>query len=467
MKSKLVLIVVAVMCLIQGCQKSPEEDAVVNKNKDILSEAEQLEESADEQQIFPEQKIDEFTTMSGEIKVSVKAEINGAEDSFSILRVKPREINEQELKVWADFLFEGQTAYEPLNQLTKAQIENEILWRRQKLNDREGLLEEVGGNGEDVELYIDVYQEQIAAYEKEYESAPDETERKESDWTFHPYDYYNKFTALTGGSDPELSKTMRFCAETHELNGHVATIDAVNRSEDDYQIHSISFYYLDEEKMTDIAYKETTEQEVINIAEEVIAKLDLGTWNLQDMLIQKDVDEHSTTLHYTYAYNQMPSLWGNEVDLKSQDIYAANVRYETLEIRIINGIVRNVTLDTPMELVSNEKENVAVLTFEEAYNLFKDKIKTELSKSKFFNYEEMNDRDFQAMLDEADVSLNITNINQGLFRIKIKDNNEEYRMIPAWGFDGSVIVDGEDWGKGNILMINAVDGSVINTDLGY
>ena len=163
----------------------------------------------------------------------------------------------------------------------------------------------------------------------------------------------------------------------------------------------------------------------------------------------------------------MPSLKGNEINLKSEDMYAANLRYETLEIRIINGIVRNVTLDTPMELVSSEKDNVAVIAFEEVYDLFKDKMQTEFSKSKFFKYEEVNDPEFQTMLDEAEVVINTTNISLGLFRVKIKDNSEEYRMIPAWGFYGSIVIDGEDWGEGNILMINAIDGSVINTDLGY
>ena len=65
------------------------------------------------------------------------------------------------------------------------------------------------------------------------------------------------------------------------------------------------------------------------------------------------------------------------------------------------------------------------------------------------------------------IQIEISEITEGLFRIKEKSNTEDFLMVPAWSFSGTLRVDGEDWGKQQFLMINGIDGSVINTSLGY
>ena len=64
----------------------------------------------------------------------------------------------------------------------------------------------------------------------------------------------------------------------------------------------------------------------------------------------------------------------------------------------------------------------------------------------------------------------ITNIEEGMVRVKVPNKEYEYYMIPAWCFYGRInrhSYDGEGGLEFPLVTINAIDGSIINTDLGY
>ena len=70
------------------------------------------------------------------------------------------------------------------------------------------------------------------------------------------------------------------------------------------------------------------------------------------------------------------------------------------------------------------------------------------------------------MHTDSQVSVKTERIRQGLFRIKEKNNNDEFLIVPVWAFESTVYLDDEAW-TGDICLINAVDGSVIDASLGY
>jgi len=455
---------------IQGCQKSPEEDIVVNKNEGAMENAiAQSGNSENKDDNIPESYLDNFMTASNDLEIIVDAEVTAEGKPLPAIRVKPHEITSDELKLWADVLFEGKTAYEPVVMLTKAEIEQEILWRKQKINDKDALIEEHYGNEAEADSLIEYYESQIAGYEKDYETAPETYEKKESDWTFHPWSYYNTDASHWEGSDEaaQLDKTVVFKANVDNLNGHKATIDAYNRTEEDYQMHSLWFYYLDEEVMGDITYKELSKEEATEMADEIKNELGLTEWELWDIRESTTDNECAYKLTYSPLYEGIPTLLGSNIDLQSEELYAANFYYELLEIRVINGIVRNVELTSPTEVVDVVNSNVEVISFEKAYELFKNQIQSEYSKSMFLEGSTEEDEELQEWLENTGFKIEITSIQQGLFRIKVKDNSEEFMMVPAWAFAGTTYMDGQALASGNLVVINAIDGSTINTDLGY
>ena len=438
---------ILIIFALSGCQEAPGEEMIVNKNRGVLEEAIQGKGKADGQGgEIPNQVQDTFPVGQNGITVQVDAQVEAAEGQLPIVRVAPREITSEDLKKWGNVLFEGKTLYEPKTQKSKGEIEEEILWRRQKLNDKEASIE-MGDTEEEIETYQAIYQEQIQALEAEYETAPEVVERKETDWTFHPMDYYDTFTLTDpdGEDAQDLDKTMRFEAVADTNQGYEATLSASNRNEQNYSLHNLWFYYLND--LEEVPYKDITEEEALQIADTVREKLGLTDWSLQEVNQDETSQKSRFVLRYGRVYEGVPALLGGEAELKSEDVYASNFPYETLDIHIINGILANVELNSPMEVVAVENEDVSVISFDKAYELFKGQMETRFAKVR-------------------GMELLVKDIRQGLFRIKIKDEEGEYYMVPAWLFTIQTESESEGAGEEKILL-NAVDGSVIDVNKGY
>lgn len=435
------------LLVLGGCQEAPEEEIIVNKNKGVLEEAIQGEgEASENKEEVPKEVQDEFPVGQNGITVQVDAQVEAVEGKLPIVRVAPREITSEDLKKWGNVLFEGKTLYEPETQKSKAEIEEEILWRRQMLNDREALME-MAGSEEGMETYQAVYEEQIQTLEAEYETAPEVVERKETDWAFHPSLYYNTFPLGSEGEDTQdLNKTMTFKAVANTDQGYEAMISASNRNEQDYSLHNLWFYYT-EDLAEKIPYKKIEENEALRMSDVVREELGLTDWKLQE--VNKDDTSRGSrfVLRYGRVYEEVPVLLAGEAELKSEDVYASNFLYETLEVYILNGIMESVCLNSPMEVVAVENEDVNVISFDKAYELFKSQMETRFAKV----------RGMEFLVDD---------IRQGLFRIKIKDEEGEYYMVPAWMFTIKTSSESEGDGEERILL-NAVDGSVIDINKGY
>ena len=56
---------------------------------------------------------------AGDMTVNVNAAVQSLEGDIPVVRVIPQEITTDEVKCWAEVLFEGQSAYEPTTVLSK------------------------------------------------------------------------------------------------------------------------------------------------------------------------------------------------------------------------------------------------------------------------------------------------------------------------------------------------------------
>lgn len=73
----------------------------------------------------------------------------------------------------------------------------------------------------------------------------------------------------------------------------------------------------------------------------------------------------------------------------------------------------------------------------------------------------------EELKDDEKVSIKVTDVRLVYTRISEKDSFDTGLVVPVWDFEGTII---DEYGyerTGNILSINAIDGSVINRDLGY
>lgn len=458
MKKKTKVIVLA-MCLLSilslpGCQENPESDIVVNKNEGNLENAikkEKRNANNDEyEKDIPESYSDHFLTDIDDIPVVTEAKVEFVENPLPVVRVRPHVITVEEAKLWSDVLFEGKTAYEP-EVLTKAEIEERILTLKEKTGNQETLITE-GGSEKKAESLKEYYDKLIESYEQEYKSAPENSEKAECRWKFHSYDYYQENASMWEESEEfeSLKKTELLKAVTDDLNGHSAIIDVTNRDENDFKMHMLWFYYTDQEEMTDIAYKELSEEKAIELGNQTLQKLELEGWSLWDIQDTSMEEVNSFVLYYTPVFEEVKTILGPDISVKSEDLYAANFYYPKIELHIYNGIIMSVEMTSPLDVVKIENSDVVTIDFDKIYKAFQSQMKTKTNRDTFIDPAD-------PAADEYSLELKVTDITQGLFRIKEKNNEEEFLMVPAWTFSGDVIVNGGNWGKTEFATINALD----------
>lgn len=459
-------IVVIGSLALSACQSNPDEDIVVNKNEGVFESSVNAQKNAsdatDEAAVgIPASYKDNFTTDKDGINITVDAKVESVNSAMPVVKVKPTDITADQVKLWSEILFDGQTAYEPTSVLTKSEIEARILSFRQIISNRDALVAEYGSEV-DADAMIEYYNELIASLENDYENAPASIDRKVCDWTFHPSDYYMESASMWEGSAEleSLKKTYELKAVTDEGGLHNRVLDATNRSESDFSIHMLGFYYTNFERTEDFTYKNISNEEAQNLAEKLIEDLNLNNWALWSIQDNSKEDTSHYQLIYTPIYEDVQTILGPMIDLKSEDMYAANFYYEQVEVNILNGMIYGVNLQSPMEIVSVENSDVNTISFDKAYELFKSQARNQFTKAAFFGGDDSSFANYN-------IELKVDSIRQGLFRIKNKNNNDEFLMVPAWSFDGTFIVNGENWGQQNFVTINAVDGSIINTNLGY
>lgn len=457
-KNKYIFWLAFPICLaLTGCAENPTEDIVVNKNEGKLEQAIQGENKKDSDVSVPEKYTDQFQADGEKIEVSVDASVTGLEENKPVVRVKPHVITEEEAKQWADVLFEGATAYEP-GEKSKTEIEDRILQLKERISDQDKLLEDYGSQ-EEADRIKKELEEEIKEYEKQYASASDADEKIPCTWEFHPYGYYDDLPMPTSGDAnyEGLDKTSQLIAQA-TVNGHQAMVEVDNREESDYRLNTQWFLYEDEQEWVKEETGTLSKEEAVKQADEIKNQLGMENWKYAEYKTSEAESIQNIMVTYTPSYENITAFQGPLIDLKSEDLYAANYYYSSLSIGFENGVLTSVELISPMDVVQIENENVETMDFEEIYQTFKKQAQAQFTESAFLDSD---------ATETGTIQIEISEITEGLFRIKEKSNTEDFLMVPAWSFSGTLRVDGDDWGKQEFLMINGIDGSVINTSLGY
>lgn len=459
---------------LTACAENPESDIVVNKNEGKLEEAISKEneetgnlsegKDSDGEENIPKQRCQKsFTTDNNHVVVQIDAELEPVDGPLPVVRVKPHTLTGEEVKAWTEVLFEGQTAYEPAA-LTKSEIEARILDLRERLNDPEGLVEQYG-NQSDADTVAAILKEELEAYEEAYQDSSEEKVKVPCRWEFHPFGYYDELPekSMESAAEEGLDETKQLIAVTEDLHGHKGYIHASNRDAEDYKLNMFSFFYEDELK--DIPKKDMTSEETMAIGEELLEKLGLDDWEYDRLSVSENWDDKTKktySLWYTPSYQGVRSIAAQGIELKSEDLYAANYPYSSLRFDIESGFLKGMELISPMDVIKTENKDVAVLSFEDIYQSFMNYMKA------YFNRNMVVVDPLRDDYNIAQVEVKITEIRQGLYRIKEQNNKEEFLMVPVWIFRGDSYADGNveqtDW---DFAVINALDGSVINTALGY
>lgn len=468
------VIVLSFVCAISGCQKTPETAAVTSKNNGVFDNviASDRDYSSQENTVGSgTDYYEEFLNAGGTIRFTMNLEdVEPLKEELPVIRVSPHSITTEEAKHVADVLFGETDVYEYSEEKSKGEIESLILSLKQKVNDQTALEAAFGADQELIDALVNSYERMISNYEMQYSNARETVEERLCGWEFYPLSYYIDQAGVDTGTDEyaNYNKTV-YIRALSQIDDIPYQYWVCNRDEADYEVHYYSAYIDYSGAEIDLyGTVPPTEEEVANAraeAERVLAELNMGEWAIEsceaEMVMKNDgskayfIDVIAVPVYegIKVIYQDMP------INFTAADNYAANYNYESAEFKFSQGNMVLFYYEGMLDVVSVVNEDVAVLSFEEAVEAFK-------------TYSKLTEIEDQG-LNVSDMEVVVDNVELGLLRVRIQNEADDYYLVPTYTFYGEETLYDD---AGDILMntadqrlitINAVDGSIINTQLGY
>lgn len=166
---------------------------------------------------------------------------------------------------------------------------------------------------------------------------------------------------------------------------------------------------------------------------------------------------------YTTDHGSDTAMQAAGVDLYSEPAFP-----ETVEINVRGGKVISVCWNNVTEVTGTENENVALLPFSEIMRIFRKQI----FRSIYLDPDSGSEQDTRH-------AMKITRICFSYMRVKKQNGDGTYWLLPVWDFlyavdhsilsqSGSDRSDQATWlSQRSVLTINAIDGSIIDRNIGY
>jgi len=454
--------------LLTGCQKTPDTPAVIVKDQEQMLET--AEKGRENSALFaalevPERFTGEWTGLNGKLTVKADAEIllpNA--DKIPTGRVTAREFTQDDLDNFLRVFLKGQPYYEVV-EMTK-EYALELLERLQAV--QRGDEPPFGGiEYEDLPDMI----EALAEYAR---TAPSEDERTLAPTTFVSEDSRSEMNGwgtvdgkevhlqVIHWDDGGFNKAVAYVPPYGDWN-YSFTIPSSGK-EDSLPRDRIFPAFSEEEarQMSDALMEDLGLDDVICDRIEPVFFFnetylnggeDRGDW--ADMDPDALIEDAGYRLQYVRCVNGFPISFtperGGAVEHDSD--HDAAWRYEEIEVCVTADGVVYFSWEAPYNEPTVELEDTQLMSFAEITDIFQRMIMVKNS-----------------WLEDTDGSTYLIHrVHLGLMRIKAKDTRGEGLLVPVWDFwairDYSADRDVQD--EGICLTINAIDGTVIDRDLGY
>lgn len=485
--------------LLCACQKSPEKDSIVSKNDgsfdiNVIQSATDpeysIEGTAETEEVTSEEPTEspelyyesDFTSTDGTVNFSFGFEIDNPYSSVPVVEVIPHFLTENDVERIAYSLFGNEKFYEaepmPEEVYSKAEIQEKI----------ERLLAYNGSVGIDNAYFDFARKNFIEEYTLKMETAPDENPHNPCSWKFRKSSYYNwtteEYTQMDTSQDNDM---MQVRVKVDDIP-YLLTV--VRRDKSDYKLNSIRVtiddgvsplsadMYIFRNRLCQTSKPDITDiEEVSEKAMSILEQMELGEWEIDQCYVE--TANHNEQPEYMIVVNAVPTLENvacmrrpQLTNLKSKEVYASNYYLTDAQFKFNrSGRLIEFKMYSPIDIDEVINEDVNTLSFEE---IFKHAEK-QFSLSDYYEY------DYNGYIgngiEEYACHVNITRIDYGLTRVKVPDTDESYYYVPAMIFWGKIQFLGRETGavydisvsnvnEFPLLILNAIDGSVINTTNG-
>lgn len=509
--------------LFAGCQKSPDTEIVHNKDFDnMIEQAENTEASTTEVQEVAadyDKYQTDFEDTGMHVKVHVDAQVDIPQtEKLSIFRVKQKKIDQAFADQVQTYFFGDQTLYEGkvLGQMLKSE------WSLDSIDDNNEWMEEIKNSNaytaEQKEALIADLEESNRKTLEEYEKAPEtfSIEGTETDRQFHsiadlyaahPDDTYYSWQNDFDGANAEIIYEINDAKNGHYQSiyiqnndnygnmlkyrssragyydvGHsVMGIDPYCKVDEDYRfatagttgayIHPIEAgsendSFLEKTTISEAEAKEQAETFLKDMGltdyafyNGGLVKERLDTRNVEEL---KEANHGQDVYRSVYAFRYQRCIDGvfvnNDggskiVDEFRGDSYVKKIwDAENIAIFVNDDGIVGFDYLIPLEVTETVVDQSTLKSFDEIKDVFEQMIVTTNA----------------AITEDQYTYIDINNVKLRYSRISEPDNFDTGVLVPVWDFIGTrTDVSGDEEKDIVLLSINAIDGTVIDKDLGY
>lgn len=488
LKSMMVAVALStVLLFLAGCQKSPSSEVITSKNDEAFDSSaaisgETVNSSDEQSQVSFTQ---DFSSTDGSVHFNIEIDQTIPITQMPIVQVSSHFLTEEDAQRVATTFFPGATFYEAeppsAEKLSKGEISSKISrWAEYtNINSIKALY---GDTYSDAALndIVDTTKGFIEKYTSLYETAPEEISHRICEWKMRKtLEYLLSPEELVGVdiSDSNDEVSAQFMVDNIPYCFTVAT-----RNDHDFKVNMVSIFIsagfgpanLDEHifrsKLTRTAEPTQANIDLVKSqAEQMLTSMNLGQWQIDECYVENQSCGES--MEYTIVVNAVPVLntvpvlrHAQLASLKNQDGYAAEQYYTDANFAFsADGRLLSFNLFTPIETQNVINENVEVMSMTSLLERTQEAL--QLTDSYVYGL-----GDFLPLIEEkVQCNVYITELEYGLSRVKVRDNEDVYNYVPSIILKGTSEYVGAESGKvfysstdkENFLCINAVDGTII------
>ena len=477
-KTALFMVIVSTtLCLLAtGCQQTPSEEHIISKTEnEHTTTSSETNVNSDTHGYT-----DCFTSLDGSVNIEFQVNNITEVEKMPNVEVVPHYLTEDEVKTIASLLFGDADFFDARMYTNVPYSKSEI---QQRLNRWSQFANEDSAKslyGEGYERRLETLKKGIEKYTAMYEDAPDEETRTPTDWKFKKdsFYYYPEGTTTSENLSADNDSIM-----LEVDSGNLQYIlHASKRDSWDFKLSRVSAYLNPKGSPSQIDTRifqsmlcrtpEPNEQQIEKLkqnVEDMLKQMNIGSWHIDQCHVEKQY--YGKNQEYIVHINAIPVI-ANTValrhpqlaNLKCDDIYASNYYLTDAHFEYsANGDLIAFTLSSPIE-TKEVSENIPMLGTNELIT----KAREFLSLADIHAYDQQGI--VQALGENVECTLRVSQMNYGLTRVKVPDSDESYYYIPSVAFYGEITYSDKESGsiyyqsEANklLLTLNAADGTVIS-----
>lgn len=477
---RIIILILSLMILI-ACVPTPEEDAVVNKNDGVLQQAVYATP-------LPEQRYEAPKTLhmdtfgSDDYRIEVDAEVILPDTlKYPVVEIAQNPLSIEQARDYMRKLTFGEPIYTYENEVpqTRAGILQRITAIQNALTNPEEHYSHL--SKEELQQAVEELQTELEMWQEAYRNAPEEFAPTEIDVDRIEFDPYGQITGeVHVPSERGRGIFITVTDSSVEYNNMTDWEDGV----------AFDFDYTSD--FRNLRGVTISKEEAVQKAEAFLERAGITGFAVSYVAAGYDDGPYEnagyTEMQQSYVIWLTPSIYGvpttyrndfydfdlmGEQEALGEKQYAPLMWYEYIRMQVRDDGVEFMYWANPSRITATVNENVALLPFDEISERFKQQIQYHSTPIQTELPQEIKKR-----------TVHIDRIVLGMMQVRKKNYPDVMQMIPTWTFFGTAEVEytepfrdsrtGEQRTVKTVeipaysyLILNAIDGSVINPKYGY